>query len=146
VRAPFQVLVIPFRRESTGTQYAVLKRSDADYWQFVAGGGEDKETPLEAAEREVREEIGVEADGLLRQLDSMSTVPKESFAARDSWGEDVYVIPEYCFALDIRGDSLQLSREHTEVRWVEYEEANQILKWDSNRNALWELDERLRTE
>lgn len=29
--------------------------SDADYWEFMAGGGEDDETPLQAAEREVEE-------------------------------------------------------------------------------------------
>lgn len=29
-------------------------------------------------------------------------------------------------------------------RWVRYDEALTLLKWDSNKNALWELDYRLR--
>ncbi|WP_346930516.1 hypothetical protein [Clostridium sp.] len=28
--------------------YCIFKRSDGDYWQFIAGGAEDGETPLEA--------------------------------------------------------------------------------------------------
>jgi 8-oxo-dGTP pyrophosphatase MutT (NUDIX family) len=139
MRAPFQILVIPFRRTAAGPEFAVLKRSDAPYWQFVAGGGEDDESPGQAAERETKEEIGVAANGRLLQLDSVATVgaalvaapmsshgrhlgshkgcpyktvrgrcPKRAtpncFAAGDSWGQEVYVIPEYCFAIDA-GDS-----------------------------------------
>ena len=93
MRAPFQVLVIPYRWQASVLEFVVLKRSDADYWQFVAGGGEDNETPIHAAQREAKEEVGIAGD--LMQLDSLATVPKDSFAAADSWGEDVYVIPEH---------------------------------------------------
>ena len=68
MRAPFQILVIPCRRGSTGPEFAVLKRSDADCWQFVAGGGDDSETPIQAAQRETQEEIGI--TGQVIQLDS----------------------------------------------------------------------------
>ncbi len=146
MRAPFQVLVIPFRKTATGLEFAVLKRSDAGYWQFVAGGGEDAETPIEAAQRETGEEIGIAANGRLIQLDSMATVPKNCFAASKSWGDNVYVIPEHCFAVEVCNNVLALSGEHTECRWVGYEKACNLLKWDSNRNALWELNERLKEE
>lgn len=121
----------------------MLKRSDAGYWQFVAGGGEDCESPIQAAQRETREEIGIAADSRLLELDSMATVPKNCFAAADSWGPDVYVVVEHCFAVDVEGSVLALSYEHTDLRWVSYEQACGLLKWDSNRNALWELNERL---
>ncbi|RAN74917.1 NUDIX pyrophosphatase, partial [Bacillus sp. SRB_28] len=32
---------------------------------------------------------------------------------------------------------------HSEYKWVTYEEAREILKWDSNRVAIWELHQRL---
>ena len=38
-----------------------------------------------------------------------------------------------------------LSEEHTEFRWVSYELVLGLLKWDSNRNVLWELIFRLLT-
>ncbi len=142
MRALFQILVIPFRYKEAQTEYAILKRSDANYWQFVAGGGENVETPLEAAQRESQEETGV--TGEIIELDSMATIPKNCFVAAESWGQDVYVIPEYCFALDVGDSVIRLSGEHTELRWVSYEEAYSLLKWDSNRNALWELNERLK--
>ena len=144
MRALFQVLVIPFHRSESTLTFAVLGRSDADYWQFVAGGGEDGETPIQAAQRETKEEVGITGD--LTQLDSLSTVPKDSFAAADSWGENVYVIPEHCFAVHASNADICLSPEHTEFQWLSYEQAYRLLKWDSNRNALWELNQRLMKE
>ena len=144
MRAQFQVLVIPFRSTTAAFEFAVLKRSDGDYWQFVAGGGEEGETLMQAAERETAEEIGIAGDMLA--LDSLATVPKDCFAAADSWGEDVYVIPEHCFAVHVLDANIQLSSEHTEFQWVSYEQACSLLKWDSNRNALWELNQRLLKE
>jgi dATP pyrophosphohydrolase len=146
MRAPFQVLVIPFRRRTCGIEYAVLRRADIGWWQFVSGGGEDDETPLRAAERETEEELGIAGRNRLVRLDSMATVPKDSFAASWAWGEDVYVIPEYCFAIDVAEREIVLSSEHTELRWVGYDEARDLLRWDGNRNALWELKERLGKE
>ena len=142
MRAPFQVLVIPFRRVPAELEFAVLKRRDAGYWQFVAGGGEDNETPAQAAGRETREEIGF--SGQMVQLDFLASVPKDCFAAADAWGEDVYVIPEHYFAVDVGSSDISLSQEHTECRWVSYDEALSLLKWESNQNALWELNERLK--
>lgn len=142
MRAPFQILVIPFRRTATGSEFAVLKRSDLNCWQFVAGGGEDAETPEQAASRETKEEVGI--TGNLMPLDSVSTVPRSCFAAAELWGKDVFVIPEHCFAIDAEGREITVSEEHTEFRWASYEEAVSLLKWDSNRNALRELNERLK--
>jgi len=143
MRAPFQVLVIPFRRSERGYEFAVLRRRDTGWWQFVAGGGEDKETPVQAAQREISEETGLAGRGLMK-LDSCNTVPKHAFADAEAWGPEVHVIPEYCFAVDATDDEIVLSDEHTEMRWVSYDEARRLLKWDSNRNALWELRERLK--
>ena len=143
MRAPFQVLIIAYRRTPGGIEYAVLKRADAGWWQFVSGGGEDEETPLEAAERELEEELGIKARGRLFQLDTVSSVPKDAFAISKLWSEDVYVLPEYCFAIDLAGEQVCISSEHTEMRWVSYERARELLEWDGNRTALWELGQRL---
>ncbi len=145
MRAPFQILVIPFRHTANGTEFAVLRRSDAaECWQFVAGGGEGDESPRQAAERETREEIGIATDQDFVELDSMATVPRDCFAAAGSWGEEVYVVPEHCLAVDVRDRVPTLSREHAALRWVPYDQAFGLLKWDSNRTALWELNERLK--
>lgn len=38
---------------------------------------------------------------------------------------------------------LQLSHEHTEYKWLTYAEAQTVLRYDSNKTALWELNRRI---
>lgn len=59
-------------------------------------------------------------------------------------GEDVFVIKEYCFGVDVNGQEIVLNDEHPEYKWLSYEEAKKLLKWDSDKTALWELNERLK--
>jgi dATP pyrophosphohydrolase len=56
MRAPSQILAIPYRTINGSLQFYVLRRSDIDQWQFIAGSGENIETPLEAVKREIKEE------------------------------------------------------------------------------------------
>jgi dihydroneopterin triphosphate diphosphatase len=59
VRAPFQILAIPYRIDTGSVIFAALRRSDDGNWQGVAGGGELGETSLQGAIRECQEEVGV---------------------------------------------------------------------------------------
>lgn len=63
---------------------------------------------------------------------------------RQIWGEDCLVIPEYSFAVMIDSTILNLSHEHTEYEWVDYETAMKRLRYDSNKTALWELDNKIK--
>jgi dATP pyrophosphohydrolase len=142
-RAPFQVLVIPFRRAvNNDILYGVFKRSDAEYWQWIAGGGEDLESPIEAARRESFEEAGIGRECSFMELDSSATIPVVGICGF-MWGENVLVVPEYSFGVEVQQEYPALSHEHTEFKWVDYETARGMLRWDSNRNALWELNHRL---
>jgi dATP pyrophosphohydrolase len=49
-------------------------------------------------------------------------------------------IPEYAFAVELPNDTIKLSGEHTKYEWVDYSTAIHRLKYDSNKVALWELD------
>ena len=144
-RAPFQVLVYPYRKASNGEfEFALLKRADAGWWQAVAGGGEDRETPLEAARRETREEAGISSETQFIQLDTVESVRVTEFRDSHLWGERVYVIPQYCFGVLAQNGHIVLSREHTAYKWLTYREAYELLRYDGNRTALWELNQRLR--
>jgi dATP pyrophosphohydrolase len=142
-RAPFQVLVIPYRKTDERILYAAFRRSDGDYWQWIAGGGEDDETPVEAARREAFEEAGIARHLDLLRLDSNGTVPVMGICGYLRWGPDILVVPEHIFAVELSDRNITLSEEHTEFRWVDYDTAVALLKWDSNKNALWELNYRL---
>jgi len=145
-RAPFQVLILCFRPASadpsTGHEYAVFRRADADAWQAVAGGGEDGETPLQAARRELMEETGLVAD--LIALDARAEIPASVFAASAIWGPAVVTIPEHAFGAALpAGAEPTLSDEHRGFAWLRYDEARPRFTWDSNREALDELHGRL---
>lgn len=144
-RAPTNVLVLPFRRTAAGSvQYAVFRRADSDFWQGVAGGAEQGESAEEAARRELEEETGFSPDAGWIFLDAMATVPVSMFSAHRAWGPDVYVVTEWAFGVELPiGAKVQLSSEHAEVRWLPHSQASELLRWDSNKTALWELHERL---
>ena len=145
-RAPFQVLALPYRITSDSViLYALFKRepSTGSYWQGIAGGGENSESPLEAAKRETLEEAGIDPSNEYMELDSFAMIPVVNVCGF-RWGSDVLVIPEYCFAVKVDAEQLQLSYEHTEYKWLSYGHAMKILHWDSNKCALWELNFRVR--
>jgi dihydroneopterin triphosphate diphosphatase len=146
-RAPVQVLVLPFRSTASGRiEFAVLRRADDATWQGVAGGGHVGESVVQAARREALEEAGVPPTASLYRLKTQDTVPVNCFTASAEWPPDTYVIPQRFFACDLTGMDIALSDEHTEVRWGSFEEVLELLRYDSNKNALWELAERLRRD
>lgn len=144
MRAPLQVLVILYKKEKDEILYGIGLRSTRNIWQFVAGGAEDKETPIEAAIRELSEETGInikEEDLIV--LDSKTTIPVVNVTGTYTWGKDVFVVPEYAFAVNATNFQIKLSNEHTEFKWLKYDKAMEILTYDSNKTALWELNEKL---
>ena len=143
-RARFQVLIIPYRIDADGQpRYLLFKRSDLDVWQWISGGGEEDEEPEQTARREALEEAGIPKGACLIRLDSMASIPAIHFAERHLWGDDIFVIPEFSFGVEVQIKEVCLSGEHSACEWLEYETARCRLEWDSNRTALWELHSRL---
>lgn len=143
MRAAFQILAIPYRIIDSSPFYCVFHRADFDQWQFIAEGGKNDETPLEAAKREAFEEGGVHSDKWV-ELKSLSYIPATVIAEkhRQHWNKDTYVIPEYTLGFECQED-IKLSHKHTECVWLTYDEATKKLKWDLNRTALYEINCRL---
>jgi dATP pyrophosphohydrolase len=145
-RAPFQVLVYPYYPvPHCEFEYLLLKRSDAAYWQGIAGGGEGSETPLEAAKRETLEETGIPKDSRFLRLITVIPIPATEFRDHHLWGREI-CIPQYCFGVLPKEKKIVLSSEHTDHKWLIYEEAYRLVKYEGNKIALWELDKRLKKE
>ena len=142
-RAPFQVLVLPYVEDKERIAYAVFRRADAGYWQFIAGGGEGDEQPIQAARREAWEEAGIPETASMFRLDSTNTVPVMELAGRLLWGPHTLVVPEYTFGVCVPDTDLKISAEHSEYQWLDYQTCRSMLRWDSNRNALLELNDRI---
>ena len=145
-RAKYQVLILPYHREGESVLYCVFKRSDMDARQFIAGGGEDEDgSALASAKREAFEEAGISKSCRFFPLETLCSIPTDCFPkARAVWGEECLVIPEYSFAVELESKELCISNEHTEYRWVDYGTARKLLRYDSNKTALFELENKLR--
>jgi len=143
-RKPYQVLVIPyFINRDDEISYALFQRSDDSIWQAIAGGGDlvDK-TILDTAKREAHEETGISNNSKFMQLSTISSIPVTAISGF-IWGKDTLVIPEYTFAVLVKDQQLHIGHEHKTYSWFSYAKAMKLLKWDSNKTALWELDHRL---
>ena len=136
--------MLPYRRAALQPQFAVFRRRDAGYWQFIAGGGEGHEIPLEAAHREAHEEAGLKLHHALLQLHTIASAPASAFRAVSHWPADLYVVPVHHFAADCTERDLNISEEHTEFRWAAEAEVVRLLHWQSEAVALGELADRLR--
>ena len=113
-----------------------------EVWQWVAGGGEEGESILESAVREVYEEIGIKLKKeKILKLDTTTSIPVYHF--KEKWNDGIYVINEYSFGANVKNNEILLSDEHVEYKWCLYEDAMRLLNWDSNKTALWELNTRL---
>jgi len=136
-RLPYQVLVIPYRFTES-IEYCVFKRKDSEMRQWISGGGEDDETSYESACRELFEESRVVSDDLIR-LESLTYIRSDWFSEIVENYPEVVVVPEYSFGVEVNGD-ITLSDEHDDFEWVSYDDAMDLLHWDSNKTALYELN------
>ena len=145
MRQPHQILAFPYKKDEKGNYlYGIFCREGkTERWQGIAGGVEEGETFLEACKREANEEAGISYDAKVIELKSISTIPVVNVTKEFIWGEDVYLIYEHCFGIDATNETIRLSHEHTKMEWLSYEDAKARLKWDSNKNALWELNWKL---
>lgn len=141
-----QALVFPYYIEDNNTiKYAIFHRKDMNIWQGISGGSEVDEDALDTAKRESFEEAGLGHDLEYFQLDSMTCIPSHIFEnARPHWDKNALVFPEFSFGVQVYLKEFKLSHEHINYAWVEYEEAIKMVKYDSNRTALWELDNRIK--
>lgn len=146
MRLPKQVLVIPFKIEDNEIKYCVFRRKDLGLWQFVAGGQEDYDkSTVDAARREFLEETGINAKNIY-ELEGYTKIPVVNVVKDFLWGDDVYFSEEFAFAVKIDKEEIKLSNEHQEYKWHSYEDVKKLLKYDSNKSALWELDTKIKRE
>ncbi|MFI7700369.1 NUDIX pyrophosphatase [Nonomuraea sp. NPDC049480] len=145
MRQPLTVLVFLYRVTAGSPEYAVFQRADDGNWQSVSGGVEEGEDLVTAARRETAEETGLRDLGPLCKLDMVSGVEKAGFRTSPYWDEDLYIVPKHFFAADVTNaaSEIALSSEHRDMRWLGYEAAHGTLRYDDDRTALWELDQRI---
>lgn len=145
MRLPKQVLIIPYRIINEKVEYCIFKRKDRPMWQWISGGVEDFDKDnISAAKREIYEETGIPVKVNITKLEGYTKIPVVNIVKEFKWGEDIFYAEEYSFAVNINDEKIELSEEHSEYKWTSYEDAISLLRYDSNKNSLWELNEKIK--
>ena len=132
---PNSILLIIFT-----TKFKVLllkKNSKRDLWQSVTGSMELDENPYETALRELQEETGInkqKSDLIFDDLSHKFMIYSEWI---DRYKESTYSNKEYIFSLKLNDEvSVKLSREHSNYKWVDLNEAIHLVFSWTNKAAL----------
>ena len=80
----------------------------------------------------------------IKKLELETKIPVVNIVKDFIWEKDIFYAEEYAFSADINNKQIKLSDEHEEYKWLSCEEAKKLLKYDSNKSALWELDVKLK--
>lgn len=112
-------------------QFLLLKRApDNSYpyiWQMITGSIENNEKASQTAVREMFEETSLKPD-------KMWVVPNVNSFYDDS--KDVICLVPVFVSLISENQSIVISDEHSEFRWVEKDEAVQLLAWQGQRKSV----------
>ena len=132
---PNSILLIIFTKN-----FKVLllrKNSTKELWQSVTGSMELDENPYETALRELKEETGINK----QRSDLIFDNKSHKFMIYSEWidryKESTYSNKEYIFSLKLNDEvSVKLSREHSNYKWVDLNEAiHMVFSW-TNKAAL----------
>ena len=143
MRLPVQVECIIFRRVNDVVEFLLLKRieSRGGFWQPVTGGLEENETVKDAVFRELCEETSLAKKDIIKVFDEVYSFSFESEKIAEMTGNKNNIIKEQVYGLEVKTDSKIVidPKEHNEYKWVSYDEAMKMLKWQNNKDAFVKL-------
>ena len=126
-----------YRNTDAGPVYLMLKRSSGKYyehlWQGVAGKIEKGETAWQAVVRELEEETGK------KQIKMFVADHIASFY--DARKDRIQMVP--IFGIEVENSEVQLSDEHSEYKWVSFEEALTMLTWKGQKEGLQTVNDEI---
>jgi dATP pyrophosphohydrolase len=147
---PVSVLVVVYSAD--GYFLLIERAANPGYWQSVTGSQEHGESLAETAIRELKEETGLIAEGVIRKTEpqSWNSLPAnvlidhhqntsyEIFPEwRDRYAPGVTQNTEHFFSIKLHSPQIvQLSPEHRAQRWMNAMLAAEVCFSPSNRVAI----------
>ncbi len=122
--------VIPLIKDSTGLyQVLLILHSKGTHWGFPKGKANPKETPIESATRELKEETGLDILQILCQ-----TPITEQYQFRHR-GEKILKVVHY-FPAIVKGDLKLQVEEVRDAKWLNFDQAEKQLSFKEARHIL----------
>lgn len=117
-------------RINGGRVVFLLLKYPAGYWEFARGHLEEGETVLQAARREIREEVCLSGLTFDRR-----------FHKQLRWQFDSKVKGKVSKTVDyylarVHNQTIKLSDEHTEYRWLTLAQSKRVRMWPNGRTLL----------
>jgi 8-oxo-dGTP pyrophosphatase MutT (NUDIX family) len=123
---------VVFRREGGAVEVALISVGEAGRWMLPKGLVGRRETPEQAALREVREETGLEAEIVA----PLETVEYWYFARAGAGRVRYHKFVHFFLMRFVAGDVAEHDAEVNEARWVRIEEAAGMLAFKGERKVL----------
>lgn len=133
-KLPVSVLVVVYAR--TGEVLLLERKQPPGWWQSVTGSLEPGETPWDAAVRELREETGLAADGLVDLGISESFTIAPAWRHRFAPGVTENLEHAFALGLDAPVDVRMDPAEHVRFAWLPRAEALERATSHTNRAAI----------
>ncbi|MHC4662611.1 MAG: bis(5'-nucleosyl)-tetraphosphatase [Planctomycetota bacterium] len=121
---------ILFHREGNSIRWLTLRNAAHATWGFPKGRCSGGESPLETARRELNEETGVRDINIIEGFEHEISYIAEYPDGGKSNKSVVYLLAE------VRSDSITISSEHDEHRWVLDNEMLRLLQFENLRDSF----------
>ncbi len=124
-----------FRKAGDDIEFLLIKRADNDLlfpgvWQMVTGSINENEKAFETAWREIQEETGL--------IPIKFWIAPNVNSFYNNIKNNINLIP--VFAAQVEPNcKVTLSNEHSDYKWVNKDEAKQMLIWKGQRNSVDEI-------
>ena len=129
--------IVLFRNDSSENEFLLLNYPQG-HWDFVKGKMEKNETPHETAIRETKEETGITN---IEFIDGFEESVEYDFRFKK---EDIHKKVIF-FLAKTNEKNIQLSHEHNDYLWLEYNDALKKTTFENAKNVLSKAHEFLST-
>jgi dATP pyrophosphohydrolase len=133
-----KIQCIVFRKVKSGYDFLVLKRlpEHGGFWQPITANVEPDEPIIDTVYRELKEETSITKKDIIRVIGDIHYF-------EFPWDKE-HIAKEHVFGVEVRPDTkvnikTNVYDEHDDFKWASFDEALNLIKWDSNKDALRKL-------
>ncbi|MBU2539676.1 NUDIX domain-containing protein [Patescibacteria group bacterium] len=116
--------VVFYRNPNGKIEYLLLKHNER-YWYFPKGEIEKKEKEINAAERETREETGLDNLEIIsgfKTKESFSFIASRNFYKGNMRGQKIFKTVAF-YLVESKNKNVKISHEHKGFEWLDFEKA-----------------------